>query len=131
MLTDDEKELRKELEQYKDEKEKIRKILGSIGGKKSSKRDQIINYIFAIIVILLFLTSLLRFTNLDVIHFDLDFYIEIGVLLVSLKIIWMIHQQSRVFHFQFWILNSIEFRVTNLSNKIKKLDDKIKNESGN
>ncbi|MCF7885112.1 MAG: hypothetical protein K9M80_01335 [Candidatus Marinimicrobia bacterium] len=124
MLTEDEEQLKKELEQYKAEKEKIRKILGGIGGKKSAKRDKIINYIFVFMVVVLFGFDLLRFAGVNL-PFNVDFFIEMGVMLVSLKIIWMIHQQSRVFHFQFWILNSIEFRVTNLSNKIKKLDEKI------
>jgi hypothetical protein len=44
--------------------------------------------------------------------------LELGVLLVSLKIVWMIHKQSRVEHFQFWILHSIEFRLNELSRKL-------------
>jgi len=33
---------------------------------------------------------------------------------VSIKIIWMIHQQQKIDHFQFWILNSIEFRLNEI-----------------
>lgn len=76
MLTEDEKQLKKELEQYKAEKEKIRQVLGSIGGRKSVKRDRIINYIFATVVITLFGVSFLRFANIDI-YFNADFYIEI------------------------------------------------------
>ena len=39
------------------------------------------------------------------------FSIEIGLLLVSIKIIWMIHKQMKVERFQFWILNLIEYRI--------------------
>ena len=53
------------------------------------------------------------------------FSIEIGVLLVSLKIIWMMHKQTKVEHFQFWVLNSIEFRLNDLAKRISKIDEKI------
>ena len=46
----------------------------------------------------------------------------IGVLLVSVKIIWMIHKQTKVEHFQFWILNSIEFRLNAISKKLTQME---------
>jgi hypothetical protein len=45
---------------------------------------------------------------------------------VSLKIIWMIHAQTKVDHFQFWILNSIEFRMNMVSRRIAELDDVLR-----
>jgi hypothetical protein len=51
------------------------------------------------------------------------FSIELGVLLVSVKIIWMIHKQARVEHFQFWILNSIEFRLNEITKSVRRLED--------
>ncbi len=56
------------------------------------------------------------------------FSIEIGVLLVSLKIIWMMHKQTKVEHFQFWILNSIEFRLNDMSKKIEKIRKELKDQ---
>ena len=50
--------------------------------------------------------------------------LEIGVLLVSVKIIWMIHKQTKVEHFQFWILNSIEFRLNAISKKLTQIEKK-------
>ena len=37
------------------------------------------------------------------------FSIELGALLVSVKLVWMIHNQARVEHSQFWILNSLKW----------------------
>jgi len=34
----------------------------------------------------------------------------------------MIHRQTKVEHFQFWILQSIEFRLNDLSKKIKNIE---------
>jgi hypothetical protein len=47
-------------------------------------------------------------------------------LMVSLKIIWMMHKQSKVEHFQFWILNSIDFRLNDISKEIRQLRDRLK-----
>jgi hypothetical protein len=33
----------------------------------------------------------------------------------------MIHKQTKVEHFQFWILNSIKFRLNNLSREINEI----------
>ena len=35
----------------------------------------------------------------------------------------MIHKQSKVEHFQFWILSSIEFRLTELAKDVRSLKD--------
>ena len=47
--------LKGELEHYRNEKEKIRKIIGQIGGTTSIKHDRRVNIIFLAIVISLFL----------------------------------------------------------------------------
>ena len=52
--------------------------------------------------------------------------LEVAVLLVSLKIIWMIHKQSKVDHFQFWILNSIEFQMNMLSRRMADMDQSVR-----
>ncbi|MFC1504857.1 hypothetical protein ACFL6D_05520 [Spirochaetota bacterium] len=44
---------------------------------------------------------------------------------MSIKIIWMLHKQTKVEHFQFWILNSIEFRINDISKQIQDLKSKI------
>ncbi len=119
--------LEQELEQFKNEKEKIRNLVGQIGGKGSVQQDIIINLVFLAILLLLFIFDILRHS----LHINLPlpalFSVEVGILLVSIKIIWMIYKQTKVEHFQFWILNSIEFRLNNLSSQMNDIEQKIDN----
>ena len=52
------------------------------------------------------------------------FSMELVLLLVSLKIIWMIHRQTKVDHFQFWVLNSIEFQINMMSKRLRDLEER-------
>ena len=123
----DQQALLDELEQFRKEKERIRMLVGQIGGKHSQKRDHIMNIGFIIIMVVLFFLDILR----HVFHVNVPlpqmFSIELAVLLVSVKIIWMIHKQTKVEHFQFWILNSIEFRLNEVAKKLAEMQ-KQKNE---
>lgn len=110
--------LQEELAQFQHEKDQIRNIIGAIGGEGSTRRDKLINIFFIILIAILFLLDTLR--HLFGIEIPLPplFSIEIGLLLVSIKIIWMIHKQMKIEHFQFWILNSIEFRINDISKRL-------------
>ncbi|MDY7010364.1 MAG: hypothetical protein SVV80_06365 [Planctomycetota bacterium] len=119
--------LREELEHYKAEKEKIRTIVGQIGGATSHRRITIINIGFLVIVVSAFVFDLLRhLMGWKIPLLPPLLLLEVAVLLVSLKIIWMIHRQSKVDHFQFWILNSIEFQMNMLSRRIGDLDKSVR-----
>ncbi len=122
-MTEEEiKTLQDELELFQKEKDQIRNIIGSIGGNHSTRQDKIINILFIILIVILFLMDSLRhMVGLEIAMPPL-FSIEIGLLLVSIKIIWMIHKQMKVEHFQFWILNSIEFRINDISKRIITLE---------
>jgi cell division protein FtsL len=129
MQNNDINELTEELERFQAEKEKIRRIVGQVGGKGSGRRERIITAIFIVMLALLFVADVARhLLDIDVPLPPL-FSLEIGVLLVSIKIIWMIHNQTRVEHFQFWILNSIEFRIDQMSNRLSDLEKRIKEQS--
>ena len=119
------KALLEELEQFRKEKAKIRDLVGQIGGAASAQRDKVINIVFIGAISVLFFLDLLR--HLVGIHMPLPplFSVELGLLLVSIKIIWMIHKQSKVEHFQFWILNAIEFRLNSISSQLKNINEKI------
>lgn len=114
-----------ELEQYKKEKEKIRALIGQIGGKTYTRRDKITNILLIILLALLLGFDALR----DIFHLTIPlppvFSVEVGILLVSIKIILMISRQARVEHFQFWILNSIEFRLNNLAREVGQIKQNI------
>jgi hypothetical protein len=122
--------LLEEIKQYKREKESVRKILGQIGGAGDAKKEKITGIAFTVLVILLFSFDFMRYAF----HLSIDFIpemfsVEIAVLLVSVKILWMIHRQQKVEHFQFWILNTIEFQMNSTAVKIRKIE-KMLEESG-
>ena len=126
MSAPNKKALIEELEQFRQEKQKIRDVVGQIGGSAESRLDKIINVVFVLsITLLFFVDSIMHFFNIPV-SLPPMISIEVGLLLVSIKIIWMIHKQTKVNHFQFWILNSIEFRLNDLSKDIKDIKKGIK-----
>ena len=116
--------LREELEHYKHEKERVRKILGQIGGRSSKKKDTAVNILFLVLVIGLFAFDIAR-ESFDISFFGITRFIsiEIAILLISIKIIWMINRQQKIDHFQFWVLNSIEFQINLISKRIRELEN--------
>ncbi|UCF99890.1 MAG: hypothetical protein JSV89_10230 [Spirochaetaceae bacterium] len=122
--------LRQELDHYRTEKERIRKVIGQIGGATSKRQDRLINIIFLVVVLGLFAFDIVReITGFALPTIPRFLSMELALLLVSLKIIWMIHRQSKVDHFQFWVLNSIEFQINTMSKRLKELEERIQGKS--
>lgn len=117
--------LKAELDQFKKEKEKIRQLMGQIGGKHAEKQDRNVNLGFIIAISLIALNDSLH--HIFGIHTPIPslFSLEIAVLLVSVKIIWMMHKSTKVEHFQFWILNSIEFRLNDVAKQLRHLEKTV------
>jgi hypothetical protein len=114
-------ELEKELEEFQNERKKMKEVIGKIGGSQSSVKNKLINIIFLTIVLMVFVLG-------AILHkISITLSLEIGVLLISLKIAWMIHEQQKINHFQFWMLNSLEYRINEISKKIRKLEEVINN----
>ena len=112
--------LLEELKQFKAEKEKIRSVVGQIGGKASTRVEATISIVFILMVLGLFAFDIVR----HIYHMAEDVLppmlaLSLGVFLVSIKIVWMIHKQSKIDHFQFWILNSIEYRLNDMSARVR------------
>ncbi|MHC4981775.1 MAG: hypothetical protein ACYTF6_01235 [Planctomycetota bacterium] len=127
---DETETLRAELEHYKEEKEKIRDIVGRIGGRANRRQRLVINAVFLFLVLGAFLFELMRLAfRWNVPFMPRVLVLEVAVLLVSLKIIWMIHMQSKVDHFQFYVLHSIEFQMSMLSRRIGGLSAAIRSGS--
>ncbi len=119
-MSEKEIELTRELEEFKQEKERVKKILGSLGGTKVARKEKIINGAFAVVVLGFFVMELTT-------HFLPSFVsLEIGLLFLSVKIIWMMNSAHKVSHFQFWILNSIEYKVNQIDKKVMNLEKKLK-----
>ncbi len=115
--------MREEMDHYLKEKEKVRQLVGQIGGQQNSRKHRILNAAFLIVVGLLFTFDLTRhLLNLEITGFPALLSIEFAILLVSLKVIWMIHTQTKVDHFQFWVLNSIEFQINSIAHRVRKIE---------
>ncbi len=112
-------EILREIKEYNKERDQIKMLLGKIGGTAYSSIDMVINILFLSIILFLFV--------LEITTHWLPSYIslEVSVLLVSIKIVWMIHSQYKFNHFQFWILNSIEYRMNSIAGRMKKMEKDI------
>jgi len=128
MSTKDTVALEQELKQFREEKEQIRNLVGRIGGKHDQKRDTILNILFIAMLSAIFIADTCHHLFGMHLPFPPQFSLEIGVLLVSIKIMWMMHKQTKVEHFQFWILNSIEFRLNDISKRMRKIEQTITKE---
>ena len=108
-----------ELEEFEREREQLKEVLGRIGGRSFSKKDNWINIGFLAVILALFVLELTTE------YLPRLMSLELGVLMVSIKIVFMIHSQQKVNHFQFWILNSIEFRMNDMSKRVRKIERRI------
>jgi len=108
-----------ELEEFEREREQLKEVLGRIGGRSFSKKDNWINIGFLVVILGLFVVEL----TTD--YLPRLMSLELGVLMVSIKIVFMIHSQQKVNHFQFWILNSIEFRMNDMSKRVRKIEKRL------
>ena len=120
--SDREKELARELEEFKKEKERVKQIIGNLGGSRSVRREKLVNMGFLFVVLTFFVLEVTT-------HFLPPFVsLEVGLLFLSIKIIWMMNNAHKVSHFQFWILNSIEYRVNQIDKKVRDLEKKNQND---
>lgn len=108
--------LAEEIEHFKKEKERVRSIVGRLGGKPSA-RKRIYNMLFGVAVIGCFTASLVSHGKLTIPM------IEIGVVLISFKIMYLLHTYFRQMHFIFWILTSIEWRLNEIVKDIDEIKD--------
>ena len=105
-------DLKQEMENFEKEKERVRSIVGKIGGVPTFN-TRLFNVIFVILVLGCLIVSLLTGGTLRLAM------IEAAIALLSLKLVYLIHQQSRVSHFQLWILSSLEWRLNDVINAVR------------
>ena len=115
-LEDEINDLKQSLEQFQQEKERVRAIIGKIGGVPKF-RTKLINIIFITVVLVSVTVSVIGGEQLRLLM------IELATVTLSLKIIYLIHCQMRVNHFKFWILSSIEWRINEMMKHIKQQKD--------
>ena len=108
-------DLKQALENFEQEKERVRAIIGSIGGVPKF-RTKLMNILFIAVIIAAGGVSIIADEKLRLLM------IELTTVMLSLKIIYMIHIQTRVNHFKFWILSAIEWRINEMMVQIKQLN---------
>lgn len=107
-------DLRQELENFLQEKERVRKIIGKIGGVPTF-HTKLINVVFVVVIVVSITVSAISDEKWRLLM------IELATVTLSAKIIYLIHCQMRINHFKFWILSSIEWRLNEMMKLIKQL----------
>jgi len=107
-------DLKQELEHFQQEKERVRAIIGKVGGVPKF-RTKLVNVLFILIIAVSVAGSIIGGEKTRLLM------IELATVTLSIKIIYMIHLQMRVNHFQFWILSSLEWRLNEGMRHIKQL----------
>jgi hypothetical protein len=116
-----EHELESEIKSFEQERENIRRIIGRIGGMPSTKA-RIINVVFVFLVIVVFGMSILWGGRIRF------FMIEVGILLLSLKLVYFLESHMKLNHFQFWILSSLEWRLDKIDKQLRTIEKRLEEE---
>ena len=106
------------MEQFLDEKEKIRKIVGQIGGKPTTVGKVINNAMLFLILLTLIAAPFIPET------LELP-AIEVGLVLLSIKIFIFLRNEAKIIHFQFWMLSSLEWRMNDMSKRLARMDENL------
>jgi hypothetical protein len=112
-IEDEISDLKWELEHFEQEKERVRTIIGKIGGMPKF-RTKLMNTLFLTVIVVAAGISIFAGEKLRLLM------VELTTVMLSLKIIYMIHVQERVNHFKFWILSAIEWRINEILTLLKK-----------
>lgn len=107
-----------EMEEFLVEKERIRQIVGQIGGKPNLVSRITNIFIFVFIISTLIVAPFLPES------FELP-AVEVGLALISIKIFFMLQNEAKVTHFQFWMLSSLEWRMNDMSKRLIQIDENI------
>ena len=112
-MKEQEKSLLEELKEFEKEKDRIRQIVGKIGGKNNTQVKRVNALLIGMIIALLFMGGVLG-------KMSLELTMYLAILLGIIKIIWMLYETKKSSHFQFWILNSVEVRINEMAGKLTK-----------
>lgn len=113
----DQSDLDSDIEDYLRDKERIRKILGKVGGMPQ-KKERIINYAFFVLVAVSFTIGICVGDRQNV-------FLDVAILLVSMKLIYVVGQTMKINHFQFWMLSTLEWRLNEMGKDLRALEKKL------
>jgi len=109
-------DLKQELENFQQEKERVRAIVGKIGGVPTFN-TKLANWIFIVIIVITLAISIIGGKRYQLLM------IEIATVALSAKIIYMIHCEMKINHFKLWMLSSIEWRLNEMMKHVRKSKD--------
>jgi hypothetical protein len=107
-------DLRHELENFQKEKERVRGIVGKIGGVPRFQ-TKLINFLFLVLIVFSLVISVTGGEKWRLMM------VELALVAMSLKIIYLMDCQMKMNHFKFWILSSIEWRINEMAKQIRPL----------
>ncbi len=107
-------DLKEELEKFKQEKERVRAIVGKIGGVPAAQ-TKIINIVFTVLIAAFLLVSVVGGAKTR------PLMMELTIVALSIKIVFLIHLQSKVNHFQLWVMSAIEWRMNEMMKIVRSL----------
>jgi len=105
-------DLKDEIESFKKEKERVKTIVGQIGGMPSFN-TKTFNIIFIGLILVCIVGSLMTGGIVRLVM------IELAIVALSVKLIYLMNKQARVNHFQLWILSSIEWQINEIAKTLK------------
>ena len=105
-------DLKGEMESFKKEKERVRAIVGQIGGMPSFNA-KFFNIAFLVLIVVCLVLSLTSEGKLQLAM------LELAVAALSGKIIFLMHNQSCVNHFQLWMHSSLEWRLNEILKEVR------------
>ena len=111
-----------EADVLREERDHIRQRIGAIGGSGRKKIDRAINITFLSIVVTLFVLEVGFHLVPTLIS------LEIAVFLVSIKLVIVMTSLQKVSHYEFWILNTIDFRISQLENDLRRIRKDIESD---
>jgi hypothetical protein len=107
-------DLRIELENFQQEKERVRAIIGKIGGVPTFN-TRFFNWLFIGVIVVSLVVSFLLGEEAKLTM------IELATVALSIKILYMMHCQTRVNHFQLWMQSSIEWRINEMTKLLREI----------
>ncbi len=113
MLEQELEELKQELETFQKEKERVRAIIGKIGGVPTFN-TKMVNTVFVILLVASVIISIIGGDKIRALM------IEVAVIALSAKIIYMMHCMMKVNHFKLWMLSSIEWRLNEIMKQVRR-----------
>jgi len=107
-------DLRKEMELFHHEKERVRAIVGKIGGMPNFNTN-ILNIVFTVFILTCLVVSFVGDQHFQFLS------MELAIAVLSLKLLYLVHHHGKISHFQLWILSSLEWRLDELLREVKEL----------